>query len=96
VKRTTEAVAHSHFFSRPFHGLCFEIPRVPAMNRWAIVNRPLSADWDTLRKAAKQQVSLSNGNSLLTTASSPYESILRDRETVDLLRRPRSLYRLAY
>jgi hypothetical protein len=32
-------------FSRPFHGLRPEISLVPAMNRWAIVSRPLSADW---------------------------------------------------
>ena len=29
-------------FSRLFHGLRREIPLVPAMNRWAILSRPLT------------------------------------------------------
>lgn len=29
-------------FSRPFHGLRREIPLVPAMNRRAIISRPLT------------------------------------------------------
>src|ERR1700730_6274887 len=29
-------------FSRPFHGLCFGLLPIPAMNRWAIFNRPLT------------------------------------------------------
>ncbi len=32
-------------FSRPFHGLHLASLPSPAMNRWAIFSRPLSADW---------------------------------------------------
>src|SRR5216683_2837281 len=31
-------------FSRPLHGLRLGLGRFPAMNRWAIFNRPLRAD----------------------------------------------------
>jgi hypothetical protein len=42
VKRTAEGnCSRSNYFSRPFHGLRLEIPLVPAMNRWAIISRPL-------------------------------------------------------
>jgi len=47
-------------FSRPFHGLVREALLVPAMNRWAIISRPLSADWDNtfLCRAGQQIVQL--------------------------------------
>src|SRR6266849_5770309 len=32
-------------FSRPLHGLPLGLLPIPAMNRWAIFNRPLNADW---------------------------------------------------
>jgi hypothetical protein len=42
VYRKTSSAANVSCFSRPFHGLRRVFLSFPAMNRWAIVSRPLS------------------------------------------------------
>jgi len=45
VKRTAEISDRIvNLFSRPLHGLRVSLDPIPAMNRWAIFNRPLIAD----------------------------------------------------
>ncbi len=69
MKRTAEWERPSiDRFSRPFHGLRSENYLCsPAMNRWAIINRPLrgrGAGVQELRPARKMRMSLSQRNSV--------------------------------